>query len=38
MAMMYEKRGDRYPRYRVELPIVSLPAVEAFASDIIFRR
>lgn len=28
---MYEKRGDRYPRYRVELPIVSLPAVEAFA-------
>ena len=28
---MYEKRGDRYPRYRVELPIVSLPVVEAFA-------
>ena len=28
---MYEKRGERYPRYRVELPIVSLPAVEAFA-------
>ena len=28
---MYEKRDDRYPRYRVELPIVSLPAVEAFA-------
>lgn len=28
---MYEKRGDRSPRYRVELPIVSLPVVEAFA-------
>lgn len=28
---MYEKRGDKYPRYRVELPIVSLPAVETFA-------
>lgn len=28
---MYEQRGDSSPRYRVELPIVSLPAVEAFA-------
>ena len=28
---MYEKRGDRSPRYRVELQIVSLPVVEAFA-------
>ena len=28
---MYEKRGDKEPRYRVELPIVSLPLVEAFA-------
>lgn len=27
----YEKRGDRYPRYRVELTIISLPAVETFA-------
>lgn len=28
---MYEKRGDKEPRHRVELPIVSLPLVEAFA-------
>lgn len=28
---MYKKRGDKYPLYRVELPIVSLPIVEAFA-------
>ena len=28
---MYEKRGDSSPHYRVELPIVSPPAVEAFA-------
>lgn len=35
---MYEKRGDRYPRYRVELPIVSLPQLRLSLSDIIFRR
>ena len=28
---MFEKRADSCPRCRVELPIVSLPAVEAFA-------
>ena len=28
---MFERRGDSTPRYRMELPIVSLPAVEAFA-------
>lgn len=28
---MFEKRDDSCPRCRVELPIVSLPAVEAFA-------
>ena len=28
---MYEKRGDSYPRCRVELPIVSLSAVIEFA-------
>lgn len=30
---MYERRGDRYPRHRVELPIVSLPVVKAFAKQ-----
>lgn len=30
---MYEKRGDSYPRCRVELPIVSLPAVIDFAKQ-----
>ena len=28
---MYEKRGNKYPAHRVELPIVSLPMVSAFA-------
>ena len=28
---MFERRGDSTPRYRIELPIVSLHAVEAFA-------
>ena len=28
---MYEKRGNTYPAHRVELPIVSLPMVSAFA-------
>ena len=30
---MYERRGDRYPRHRVELPVVSLPVVKAFAKQ-----
>ena len=27
---MFEKKDDGWPRYRVELPIVTLPAVETF--------